>query len=291
MSGCLPFKSDAPSCGANSTTPGESGCRSTRPTHAAPPLQSLVSYFVKHSSIPPLISTSRLYAPYCSLTVPLLDEVLSNLPLLRLPMEIIASSSERCEADALWERVSDGELTGDGWGQVDVRLLDDSAAVLGEGRFSHIFVHVASGTSKIEKAVERFLPSLKKGGALVVTSWDGSWDQLLQEGAKTIGRRHTHLPEISAVVRETPVQELREDSGSRAATGETAEWAGSIAVAEWDVGEVLNWIQEDREVATAGWSLVDKACFEQALRKIIMQVAAEDGIMELNAAAVICTKP
>lgn len=291
MSGCLPLRSNAADCSANKTAPVRTARTSTRPMHATTPFESLASYLAKHSSIPPLISTSRVCAPYCSLTVPMLNEVLSTLPTLRLPVEIIASSSERCEVETLWERVSDGELTGDGWERVDVRLLDNSAAGLGEGRFSHIFVHVARGGFEIKRAAKRFLPSLKKNGVLVITCWDSSWDPLLEEAAKAVGRRDVHRTEPLVVVQGTPVKEPENDIAFQAATWETVHWVGSIAMAEWDAGVVLNWIQEDREAVTAGWSLVDKARFEQALRKAVMRVAAEDGILPLKASAVICTKP
>lgn len=77
----------------------------------------------------PITAISTLYIRYSGIAVPLIVNILSTSPLLRLPPQILATSDEHAVVEQLWEKVTDGELSGNGCAQVEIRLVDEGASV------------------------------------------------------------------------------------------------------------------------------------------------------------------
>ena len=245
------------------------------------PLHMLAEHLILSKWLSPLTSSSSVYLPFSSLTVPFLHALCAKQSRDQWPRKLVVTSWDQAEVDALWETISDRQLSQTGWETVETRLLSEgeTGPQVGQG-FSHVFVHVVTDEAKTTEMLDALRGTLKDGGCLVCTSWGLTWRQTITESAESIQPRivgRTALP-----IRNDSLAELRARMGPQGQNLELTDWSWEGVLGDWNVDEVSSWTQQEQKSATDGWVLEEKARFDQALRKRLVRAMNRPGNSSLN---------
>jgi hypothetical protein len=266
------------------------------PGRSLTPYDGLAMYIWDQLIVSSITTGSRLYIPNSGLAKPLLETIVSSTSAVRMPGRVLVTSEVPSVTEALWERITDGEMSGGGWGQVEVRLLDRGQAFQTGGRkFTHIFMHSSAEAEDIQAGTGKMRQMLEPGGVLVVTSWRRNWAPLLEEALQTLGRQGPSSVRCVPIL--SPQQCLTSASPTPTPLFGHVEdfteccWHGTVELEQWSTNEVLSWMEDEQDRNTLGWSLVEKARLEQALRIAIMRRSTSRQPMELSAHISVTRQP
>lgn len=234
--------------------------------------------------------SSFAHVPLCG-SGALIEELLRRSLPENVPRTMIASDNSVDAIDAIWHKISEGELTGDGWEHVETRLLDpERLDAIKTGHFSHTFLHLRPRFMRDPRlAVAEAVRTTEVNGVVVLTTWQH--DGLASLVREVANLCHEQSDTLIPLARHSPgrimLQEMVESVNSS-----TAEWQISrvnitIAVRDWDIEALADLAADEIDAATDGWTLASKARFEQALRMTLAKAMTRGETVQYTAEVAI----